>query len=123
VQARLDAAGTSPAQQLEQAGRLHAAGVRLIAGTDAGIGPSKPHGVLVHGIADLVACGVPAAQALAAATGEAARACGLDGRTGCLAVGLDADLLLLDADPLVDVTALQRPRAVVSRGRDVPLSG
>ena len=61
-------------------------------------------------------------QALAAATGLAARACGLEGRTGRLAVGLDADLLMVDADPLDDVTVLQRPRAVVSRGRDVVLA-
>ena len=123
MQARLDAAGTSHESQLEQVTRLQAAGVRLLAGTDAGIGPSKPHGVLPYGIADLVACGVPAVDALAAATGEAARACGLAGRTGRLAVSLDADLLLLDTDPLVDVTALQRPLAVLSRGRDVPLAG
>ena len=72
-------------------------------------------------IADLVACGVPAAAALRAATGLAARACGLQQRTGRLAAGLDADLLLVDGDPLADVTVLQRPRAVVSRGRQVPL--
>jgi imidazolonepropionase-like amidohydrolase len=121
VQARLDEVGASHESQVEQAGRLHAAGVRLLGGTDAGIGPSKPHGVLPHGLADQVACGVPLGDALASATGHAARACGLADRTGRLAVGLDADLLLVDGDPLRDVTALQRPRAVVSRGRDVPL--
>jgi imidazolonepropionase-like amidohydrolase len=121
VQARLDEVGASHESQVEQAGRLHAAGVRLLAGTDAGIGPSKPHGVLPHGLTDHVACGVPVVDALAAATGEAARACGLADRTGRLAVGLDADLLLVDGDPLTDITALQRPRAVVSRANDVAL--
>jgi imidazolonepropionase-like amidohydrolase len=120
VQARLDAAGASHEAQVEHAGRLYAAGVRLVAGSDAGIGPGKPHGVLPHGLADLVAAGIPIVDALTAATGEAARVCGLDGRTGRLAVGLDADLLLVDGDPLADITSLQRIRAVVSRGREVP---
>jgi imidazolonepropionase-like amidohydrolase len=73
-------------------------------------------------LVDLVACGASPVAALAAATGVAARACGLQRRTGRLAVGLDADLLLVDGDPLDDVTALQRPRVVVSRGREVPLT-
>jgi imidazolonepropionase-like amidohydrolase len=72
-------------------------------------------------VADLVhECGASPAEALAAATGLAARACGLEGRTGRLARGLDADLLLVDGDALTDVTALQQPRVVVSRGREIP---
>jgi len=69
----------------------------------------------------LLECGVPAAEALASATSVAARVCGLGSRTGRLAVGLDADLLLVDGDPLADVTSLLRPRVVISRGREVPL--
>jgi imidazolonepropionase-like amidohydrolase len=101
---------------------LHRAGVTLLAGTDAGIGPAKQHGLVPMAIADLVVeCGVAPADALAAATGVAARACGLDRRTGRLRAGLDADLLAVDGDPLTDVTVLQRPRLVLSRGRAVPL--
>ena len=70
-------------------------------------------------VADLVDAGMPAAQALAAATGLAARVCGLEGRTGRLRVGLDADLLMVGADPLSDIDCLQRPRLVVSHGREV----
>ncbi len=71
-------------------------------------------------IADLVsACGMTPAEALAAATGIAARACGLERRTGRLAAGLDADLLLVDGDALADVTVLQRPLLVLARGREV----
>jgi imidazolonepropionase-like amidohydrolase len=61
------------------------------------------------------------AEALTAATSRAARACGLSDRTGRLAAGYDADLLVADGDVRADVTALQRPRVVVSRGRGVPL--
>jgi imidazolonepropionase-like amidohydrolase len=45
--------------------------------------------------------------------------CGPGDRTGRLAPGLDADLLLVDGDPLADTGALERVRLVVSRGREV----
>jgi imidazolonepropionase-like amidohydrolase len=121
VQARLEAVGADYDQHLVHVAALYRAGTTLIAGTDAGIGPTKRHGLVPMSVADLVGCGMPVAQALASATGLAARACDLDGRTGRLAVGLDADLLMVDEDPRTDVTTLQRPRAVVSRGHDVVL--
>jgi imidazolonepropionase-like amidohydrolase len=121
VQARLAAIGWTFEDHLDHVAELQKAGVTLLAGTDAGIGPSKRHGLVPMAVVDLVACGVPAEAALAAATGLAARACGLQQRTGRLAVGMDADLLLVDGDPLRDVTVLQQPRVVVSRGREVPL--
>ena len=99
-------------------------------GTDAGIGPSKPHGVLVPmAVVDLVACGASGRRPLRAGDGGAARACGLDRRTGRLAVGLDADLLLVDGDPLIRRRRRSSgPALVVSRGREVartqaPLGG
>jgi imidazolonepropionase-like amidohydrolase len=119
VQARLEAVGASYEDHLLHVAELRRAGVRFVAGTDAGIGPNKRHGLVPYGVADLVECGVPATDALAAATSVAARACGLARRTGRLAPGLDADLLLVDGDPLLDVSALQRPRLVVSRGRRI----
>jgi imidazolonepropionase-like amidohydrolase len=122
VQARLKAAGAAYEEHLVHVAELQRAGMVLVAGTDAGISPTKRHGLVPMGVADLVACGLPAAAALAAATGLAARVCGLEARTGRLAVGLDADLLMVDADPLADVTVLQRPRTVVSRGREVVLA-
>ncbi|MGY1623049.1 amidohydrolase family protein [Geodermatophilus sp. SYSU D00965] len=119
VQARMAATGASFEAQLVNVAELHRAGVVLLAGTDAGIGPSKRHGLVPMAVADLVDCGVPVAEALAAATGRAARACGLGDRTGRLTPGLDADLLLADGDVTRDVTGLQRPRLVLSRGREV----
>jgi imidazolonepropionase-like amidohydrolase len=124
VQARMAATGATYEAQLANVARLQQAGVALLAGTDAGISPPKRHGVVPMAVADLVhECGVPLVQALAAATGRAARACGLADRTGRLAAGLDADLLLVEGDVTRDLTALQRPRLVVSRGREVALSG
>ncbi|WP_435824091.1 amidohydrolase family protein [Actinoplanes missouriensis] len=64
----------------------------------------------------------PATAALASATGPAARACGLADRTGRLAAGLDADLLLVRGDPLRDIRALTAVHTVIRAGQhiDVP---
>ncbi len=109
---------TEEARAAEYA-RLHRAGVTVVSGVDSGITPAKPHGVLPRAVAALAAAGVPAAGALATATSAAARACGLGDRTGRLAPGLDADLLLVHGDPLTDPLALERVALVVSRGREV----
>lgn len=114
--------GMTQEARFEQVGRLFAAGVPIIAGSDSGIHPAKPHGVLAHSVAELVRSGLPVAAALAAATSVAADACGLGDVTGRLRPGAAADLLLVDGDPAVDVAALTRPHLVVLRGRRLPLS-
>ena len=49
---------------------------------------------------------------------------GLGSVTGRLAVGYDADLIVVHGDPLTDITAVGRLRRVIARGRDyVPDSG
>jgi imidazolonepropionase-like amidohydrolase len=117
VQAWLTRTGMTTNDRLRHAGELYRAGVRLIGGLDAGISPGKPHGMSREAVIDLAAAGLPPAAALAAGTADAARAIGLGERTGRLAPGLDADLLLVDGDPLADLTALRQLRLVVSRGR------
>jgi imidazolonepropionase-like amidohydrolase len=106
-----------------QVGRLHAAGVLLLAGSDAGIHPAKPHGVLAHAVYELVRSGLPVDAALAAATSRAADACGLAATTGRLRAGLRADLVVVDGDVARDVLALTRVRDVVLRGRHVVVNG
>ena len=97
-----------------RAQRAH--GIRFIASTDAGI-PGVAHHDLVAGLkafarfADLAPV-----DALRAATSESARALGLENETGRIAPGLSADFLVLDADPLEDLGALEDPEWVVSRG-------
>src|SRR4051794_9868965 len=108
--------------RLAQVGDMHRAGVALIAGADSGISPGKPHGVLPESIIDMATAGLSPGEALAAATSSAAAACGLGGRTGRLAAGLDADLVAVGGDPLTDITAIRDLRLVVSRGRQVMLS-
>lgn len=115
--------GYTVAGRLAQVGALAAAGVRVVSGSDAGIHPGKPHGVLPHAVAELVAAGVPPAAALASATSLAAEACGLGGVTGRLRPGLDADLLAVTGDPSTDIADLHRVRLVVARGRETVPAG
>ena len=102
---------------------MHEMGVRIIAGTDAGI-DNTPHHQYLGGLAHLVALGFRPQDVLAMATTEAAAALGVGAVTGRLAPGYDADLLVVDGDPGADISALGRLRRVVARGRDyLPDSG
>jgi len=94
------------------------AGVRLVSGTDGGINPGKPHGILAQGIAQLVLGGMTPADALASAT-SAAEVCGLGHRKGSIQPGHDADLLIIDGDPLSDIATLTRVDTVILNGQPI----
>jgi len=99
--------------------RLHELGAPFVAGTDAGIAPMKPHGVLTTAPAALREIGLGPAAALRAVTSVAAGVCGLGHRKGRVAPGFDADLVAVQGDPLADPSALQRVVAVYARGAQV----
>ncbi|HYC92540.1 MAG TPA: CIA30 family protein [Thermoanaerobaculia bacterium] len=83
---------------------LAAAGVPLLAGSDAP-NPGTVHGAALHRELELlVSAGLTPLQALAAATSAPAKAFRLDDR-GRIAKGLRADLVLVDGDPAKDITA------------------
>ncbi|MEU7654114.1 amidohydrolase family protein [Micromonospora taraxaci] len=109
-------AGLSEAALRAGTATLHRAGVRLVAGSDAGLGPAKPHGILPETLIEYVACGIPATAALTAATSVGAEVCGLGGRKGRVRPGFEADLLIVDGDPTSDITVLRRPLAVYRAG-------
>ncbi|MPY86895.1 MAG: amidohydrolase family protein [Luteitalea sp.] len=89
--------------------RLNAAGVAILAGTDAP-NPGTAHGASVHRELELlVEAGLTPIQALAAATAVPARIFALADR-GRIAPGLRADLLLVDSDPTSNIAAT---RAIV----------
>lgn len=92
-------------------------GAVVVAGTDAGIAPVKPHDILRTAVAQLADIGMTPLQALQAVTSRAADVVGLGTTKGRLAPGYDADLLVVDGDPLTDPGALQRIRAVYAQGR------
>ncbi|PWU54078.1 hypothetical protein DLJ46_00170 [Micromonospora globispora] len=99
--------------------RMRDAGVKVVCSSDGGIGPPKPHDVLPYGAAILVECGFPPIAALRAVTSLAAQVCRIGERKGRLAPGFDADLLAVEGDPLVDVTALRAVTAVFRAGHRV----
>ena len=102
---------------------MHEMGVRLIAGTDAGI-DNTPHHQYVGGLEYLVTLGFRPADVLAMATTEAAAALGVQAITGRLAAGFEADVIVVDGDPSTDVAALGKLQRVIARGRDyLPDSG
>jgi imidazolonepropionase-like amidohydrolase len=95
--------------------QLAAAGVPILAGTDAH-NPGTAHGASLHGeLALLVDAGLTPQQALAAATSVNATAFRLDDR-GRIGAGKRADLVLVDGDPTVDIGALARIAAVWKLG-------
>jgi len=95
---------------------LHAEGVTLVAGTDAGIFTNIPGSALTRELELLVAAGLTPFEALETATVNAGRVLGNDG-IGRVAPGAEADFVLLDDDPLTDVSAVEHPAAVVLDGR------
>ena len=95
--------------------RFLARGGRVVYGTDLG-NQGPPPGVDVEELRLLVEAGLGPGQALAAATSLAADHLGLAG-TGRVVAGARADLLLVDGDPLDDLTALERVLLVTRDGR------
>ncbi len=85
-------------------------------GTDLGNACTAPS-VDARELALMARSGMTAAEVVVAATSRAADAIGAWEVTGRVAPGLRADLLVLDADPLLDATALSRPRWVIAGGR------
>jgi imidazolonepropionase-like amidohydrolase len=96
--------------------RLREAGALLTAGTDAGIAPVKPHDVLRYALPQLVDLGMSTVDALRAVTSVAADVVGLAVCKGRIAAGYDADILAVGGNPLTDLDAIHRLRAVYSGG-------
>ena len=98
---------------------LREAGVRILAGTDAGFLNSFNYpGFSLHEELELyVANGLTPREALEASIINGPALMGVSDRYGTVAPGRAADLVVLDADPLVDVAGTRRINAVVRDGR------
>ena len=114
-----EAAADLPPEQQEQLRRIQQravatfglvreAGIRWIAGTD--------NARLSREMEILVAAGATPEDVLGAVGYRAAEALGIGASAGALRPGMPADLVAVDGDPLVDITAIGRVRAVVKGG-------
>ena len=98
--------------QRENFRKAHRAGVKMVFGTDAGI---YPHGQNARQFRTMVRYGMTPAEAIRAATLNAAEALGRND-LGSLETGRHADLIAVDGDPLADVGALESVPFVMARG-------
>jgi imidazolonepropionase-like amidohydrolase len=98
--------------------RLFKAGARIIAGSDCGV-DNVAHDSVIDEVGYLAQAGLSPAQALAAATSQAANVFGIGSNVGRLAEGQRADLLVVAGDPVSDLSALRRRLAVYKAGRRV----
>jgi imidazolonepropionase-like amidohydrolase len=99
---------------VESIQRMRQAGVRFIAGTDAGVPGARFDGYV--GMLEFFReIGFTNIEILNMATTHAAEGLGLSG-TGKIAPGYRADLLVVDADPLAELAALRHVRLVVAGG-------
>jgi len=94
--------------------RAHAAGVRVAFGTDCGV---CPHGENALEFGFMVEAGMSPADALRAATIDAAELLGQSERLGQLREGFAADLIAVEGDPLADVDVLMDVRFVMRDGQ------
>ncbi|MEC8158361.1 MAG: amidohydrolase family protein [Pseudomonadota bacterium] len=102
---------------MRRTGELHAVGAPIAAGTDTPIGWSIPGYSLHTELEQFVMVGMTPREALYTATRRPAEFFGLEGEMGELRAGFIADAVLLDANPLQDITNTRRVRGVVHRGR------
>ncbi len=105
--------------RLEQTIRnAHALGVRIAAGADTDYGAESLTRIS-HEVMRFRALGLSPVEALATATSGAAELLGIGARTGRVVEGYEADLIVLEGNPLDDASVLQDVLIVITDGRVV----
>jgi len=95
---------------------LFDAGVKFLLGSDSPQVMNVPGFSIVHEIQAVVDCGIPVYDVLKSGTANPAEFFGATGQYGVVAVGAEADLILLDSNPLDNVQAIRLINAVFYRG-------
>lgn len=98
----------------ETFGRAYRAGVKIAFGTDQGV---APHGDNGREFAFMVEAGMPAMQALQAATLSGAQLLGIEQDYGTVEVGKVADLIAVPGDPLTDISVMTNVSFVMKDGK------
>ena len=96
-------------------------GIPIAASTDGsyGEGGGTARVRIQHDMEELVAIGMSPLEAITAATWTGTQLLGVSERTGRIGVGLEADLLVLDRDPLSDFRVVYEPLIIVNNGKVV----
>ncbi|WP_218843745.1 MULTISPECIES: amidohydrolase family protein [unclassified Sphingomonas] len=103
-------------KQRETFRAAHAAGVKLLFGTDGGV---YPNGFNARQFAKMVEWGMTPIEAIQAATKSAAEALDRTADVGAIAIGRYGDLIAVDGDPLADVRTLEHVAFVMKGGEVV----
>lgn len=117
----LERLGPNAQPLMDSIKKMRAAGIRFTAGTDAGV-PGSAFTDYAGMLEFFSAVGFTNAEILDMATVNAAQALGLGSLTGTLTPGSAADVIVVDGDPLMDLSALRGPRLVLAAGRELPLA-
>jgi imidazolonepropionase-like amidohydrolase len=105
------------AQSMHVVAQMESSGVPILAGTDSAAPYVIPGFALHEELALLVKAGLSPMQALQAGTKNLGDFLGKTATQGTIEAGKNADLLLLDGDPLEDIRNTRQIRAVILRGR------
>ena len=100
-------------KMLDMARRAHDGGVRIAFGTDTGV---SAHGDNAQEFSLLVRAGLTPLEAIQAATVSAAAHLRISNEAGRIAVGMPADIVAVQGDPLTDVTTLEHMAFVMKGG-------
>ncbi len=102
-------------RHIESVLMAHAADVAIALGADP---PETEHGANLNDLAYLVDIGLAPEEALIAGTRTAATVLGWEGRLGTVEEGKLADLVVVEGDPLADITRLTRPQSILMVMKD-----
>ena len=104
---------------LEIVAELHKAGVPIICGTDAGIGVTLPGFSIHKELAFYKEAGLSNYEVLKTATVNAAQTHSIMHQLGTIEVGKVANLLLVDHNPLIELSTLKNPSTIFIKGRQI----